>query len=791
MSHYTGELLRQFKSPVILLLLFAAALSAVLRDMGDAAIIAAIVVVSGLLGFWQEHHASRALERLLAMVKVCATVVRDGQTVEIPVEKVVPGDVAVFNAGDLIPGDCVIFESKNLFVDESALTGEPYPVEKMAGPSDVDAPLGDRKNALWMGGHVVSGSARAVVARTGSNTEFGKLSAKLKLRPEETEFERGIRRFGYFLLELTLTLVIAIFAINVHFQRPVLDSFLFALALAVGLTPQLLPAVISVNLAYGARALASRKVIVKRLAAIENLGSMNVFCCDKTGTLTRGKIELKAAVGINGQPSARVLRAAALNSTFQMGFSNPIDDAIGASGVDLNNATRLDEVPYDFARKRLSVLVREQDGSAFLISKGAMPGLIEVCSQMEQADGQPCPMDRAQLLGLADQFSLQGFRVLGVAQREMGSQSGVDVVDERDMVLLGFVLLFDPPKEDAARTIERLKALGVELKIVTGDNALVAENIAKQVGFNHPRILRGADLNRLSDASLRYHAARTQIFAEIEPNAKERVVRSLRRSGNVVGYMGDGINDAAALHSADVGISVEGAVDVAKEAADMVLLEKDLGVLVDGVEQGRRTFANTLKYVFMASSANFGNMFSMAGASLLLPFLPLLPQQILLTNLLTDLPEMTIPTDNVSRELVQTPRRWNLVFIRRFMLTFGLVSSVFDYLTFAILLWLLKAAPEEFRTGWFVESVVSASLIVLVVRTRRAFYRSWPSWPLLLATLSVVVLTMALPYMPFAVLFGFVPLPPAFLAAVLIIALFYIAGAEVTKRYFYFRMAKR
>ena len=316
-------------------------------------------------------------------------------------------------------------------------------------------------------------------------------------------------------------------------------------------------------------------------------------------------------------------------------------------------------------------------------------------------------------------------------------------------------------------------------------------NIAKQVGFNHPRILRGADLNRLSDASLRYHAARTQIFAEIEPNAKERVVRSLRRSGNVVGYMGDGINDAAALHSADVGISVEGAVDVAKEAADMVLLEKDLGVLVDGVEQGRRTFANTLKYVFMASSANFGNMFSMAGASLLLPFLPLLPQQILLTNLLTDLPEMTIPTDNVSRELVQTPRRWNLVFIRRFMLTFGLVSSVFDYLTFAILLWLLKAAPEEFRTGWFVESVVSASLIVLVVRTRRAFYRSWPSWPLLLATLSVVVLTMALPYMPFAVLFGFVPLPPAFLAAVLIIALFYIAGAEVTKRYFYFRMAKR
>lgn len=782
------ELLGHFRSPIMLILLFAAGLSAYLQDTADAVIILGIVALSGLLGFWQEHTATSAVAKLLALVKVTATVLRDGAQTSVATEAVAPGDVVVLSAGDVIPGDALLLESKDLFVDEAALTGETYPAEKTAGPSAPGTPLAKRHGALFMGTHVISGSARAVIALTGEKTEFGRISARLKLRPETTEFERGVRRFGYFLMEVTLLLVIAIFAINVHFHRPVLDAFLFALALAVGLTPQLLPAVISVNLAHGARAMAGMKVIVKRLAAIENFGSMNVLCSDKTGTLTQGNVKLHSAVDVNGEPSERVLRDAVLNATHETGFTNPIDEAIrAATAPDVNGFRKLDEVPYDFIRKRLSILVARGD-ERLLISKGALPGLLQVCSHV-QVGAERSELDplRAGLLERFEKYGGDGYRVLGVATREVPAQETVTRKDETGMTFHGFLLFFDPPKAAAAEAIERLRALGVSLKIITGDSALVAASVSRQIGLAEPRILRGPTLDKLSDEALRHQVQQIDVFAEVEPNEKERIILALRKAGNVVGYIGDGINDASALRAADVSISVEGAVDVSKEAADIVLLEKDLRVLVAGVEEGRRTFANTLKYVFMATSANFGNMFSMAGASLFLPFLPLLPKQILLTNLLTDLPEMAIPTDNVSRELIEKPRRWDMAFIRRFMLTFGLVSSLFDYLTFAVLLLALHAGPAEFRTGWFVESVVSASFIVLVVRTRRPFFKTWPSRALLGATLLVMLIAFALPYLPVGRAFGFVPLPFSFLAVVITITACYVAAAEFAKRIFYRR----
>jgi Mg2+-importing ATPase len=780
------ELAAQFKSPIILILVLAAGISAFLHETTDTAIILSIVLLSGLLGFWQEHHATSAVEKLLALVKVTATVLRNGGETDVPVEAVAPGDVVLLNAGDVIPGDGLLLESKDLFVDEAALTGETYPVEKMPGASAAATPLAQRRGALFMGTHVISGSARAVIALTGARTEFGRVSARLKLRPATTDFERGVRRFGYFLMELTLMLVIAIFAINVHFHRPVLDSFLFALALAVGLTPQLLPAVISVNLAHGARAMAARKVIVKRLAAIENFGSMNVLCSDKTGTLTQGSVTLHSAVGVDGQASEQVLRHAVLNAMHETGFTNPIDEAIRqVPAPDVADFRKVDEVPYDFVRKRVSILVA-RGGEHLLITKGALSGVLQVCSHAE-LDGTLRDLGacRASILERFEEYGRAGHRVLGVACRNLEARSTITRGDETGMTFLGFLLLHDPPKAGVAEAIDRLRQLGVSLKIITGDSALVARSVSRQIGLPEPRLLCGPELDKLSDEALRQQAGGVDIFAEVEPNEKERIILALRKAGNVVGYMGDGINDASALHAADVSLSVDDAVDVAKEAADIVLLEKDLSVLVAGVEEGRRTFANTLKYVFMATSANFGNMFSMAGASLFLPFLPLLPKQILLTNILTDLPEMAIPTDHVNREMIESPRRWDMPFIRRFMFTFGLVSSIFDYLTFAVLLFVLHAGPEEFRTGWFVESVVSASLIVLVVRTRRPFFKSRASSPLLGATLAVMLAALLLPYAPFAPAFGFVPLPASFLAALVVITACYVAAAELAKRVFY------
>ena len=782
-------LLAQFKSPLILILFLAAGLSFFLHDPVDASIILAIVLASGLLGFWQERGAAHALEKLLAIVRTNAVALRDGVEQEIPVEGVVPGDVIILSAGSSLPGDCLILEAQDLSVDEATLTGETYPVPKTAGTLPPGTPLSQRTNALYMGTNVVSGHGQALVVRTGRATEFGKVSERLKLRPPETDFERGVRRFGYLLMEVTLVLVIAIFAINVYFHRPVLEAFLFSMALAVGLTPQLLPAIISINLAHGAKRMAGAKVIVRRLASIENFGCMNVLCSDKTGTLTEGVVRLRSALDVQGQESERVLLYAYLNAFYETGFVNPIDEAIRTHRpFDVSEYKKLSELPYDFIRKRLSILVSQGD-RRLMVTKGALENVLAVCSTAETATG--AKRDIAAVRDEIDQrfaeFSSQGFRTLGVAYRDVGSDSQITKDHEAEMTFLGFLVLFDPPKPGIVDTIGHLAGLGVSLKMITGDHHLVAVHAAQQVGLSSSQILTGPDLRRMSDEALLQRVNEVNVFAEVEPNQKERLILALKKAGNVVGYMGDGINDASALHAADVGISVESAVDVAKEAADIVLLEKDLEVLVQGVREGRMTFANTLKYVFMATSANFGNMFSMAGASLFLPFLPLLPKQILLTNLMTDFPEMTIATDSVDAEMVEQPRRWDIRFIRNFMLTFGLVSSVFDYLTFGVLLLLLHASPEQFRTGWFLESVISASLIVLVIRTRRPFFQSRPGRHLLMATLAVVTATFVLPYVPLRGILGFTPMPWSFLGVLGAILTLYIVAAELTKRAFYRR----
>ena len=786
-SNVLSLLLAQFKSPLILILLFATGLSFFFHDPINALIILTIVLVSSLLGVWQEHSATKAVEKLLAMVQVRATVLRDGSPHEIPVEEIVPGDIVILDAGDMVPGDCLVDESKDLFIDEATLTGETYPVEKSVGVLAAETPLGQRTNALWMGTHVVSGSAQALVISTGTQTEFGKVSERLRLRPQETDFERGIRRFGYFLMEVTLVLVMAIFAINVYLARPVLDSLLFSLALAVGLTPQLLPAIISINLAHGAKRMAEAKVIVKRLASIENFGGMNVICCDKTGTLTEGLVRLQSAVDVAGAPSDKVLLYAYLNAFYETGFTNPIDEAIRAERqFDLSGYRKDDEIPYDFLRKRLSILVSHDDGH-LMVTKGALRNVLAVCSAAETATGTLVDIAavRDQVQQRFEEFSSNGFRTLGVAYKNTGAASLISKVDEAGMTFLGFVVLFDPPKPNIIETIASLKNLGVALKIITGDNRLVAANLSQQLGLSSTKIVTGPDLRELSDGALLKQVVDADVFAEIEPNQKERIILALKKAGKVVGYVGDGVNDASALHAADVGISVESAVDVAKEAADIVLLEKDLGVLVQGVREGRTTFANTLKYVFMATSANFGNMFSMAGVSLFLPFLPLLPKQILLTNLMTDFPEMTIATDRVDSEMVDHPRRWDIRAIRKFMFVFGLLSSVFDYLTFGVLLFILHATQDQFRTGWFLESVISASLVVLVIRSRKPFFKSRPATYLLMTTLLTVIVTMVLPFTPLGGIFDFSPLPLSFLLLIAMIVVLYILSAEMVKTVFY------
>jgi Mg2+-importing ATPase len=782
-----GVFLNQFKSPIVLILLFATLISATLGDWVDALIVLGIVLGSAGLSFAQEYNANTATEKLRAQVQIKTTVVRDGQEQQVPAEVVVPGDVVLLSAGSLVPADGIVLEARDLFVNQAVLTGETFPVEKKAGPVIATAGLAERTNCVFMGTSVRSGSGRMLVVQTGIGTAFGQIAHRLTLRPPETEFERGVRRLGYLLSEVMFVLVIAVFATNVYFKKPVFDSLLFSIALAVGLTPQLLPAIINVNLSKGARAMADAGVIVRRLASIENFGSMDVLCTDKTGTLTEGVVRLDGALGVDGQPSGAVFRYAYLNAHLQTGLANPLDEAIvTCAAPDISGVSKLDEIPYDFVRKRLGVVVQEGDARQ-LIVKGALDNVLSVCTRVQDGTAT-IPMDDGHHEAIQQRFSdwsAQGLRVLGIAVKSVGQQPVYTRDDEHGLIFYGFLLFFDPPKSGVQEAIADLAELGVRLKIITGDNRLVARHTADAVGLQVTGILTGADLDNLHEEALWQAANRANLFAEVDPNQKERIILALKKMGHVVSYMGDGINDAPALHAADVGISVENAVDVAKDAADFVLMEQDLAVLHKGIVQGRTTFANTLKYVFMATSANFGNMFSMAGASLFLSFLPMLPKQILFINFLTDLPEMTIASDNVDPVFVQQPHRWNIAFIRRFMAVFGPLSSVFDYLTFAVLMWLFNANAETFRTGWFVESVLSATLVVFAVRTRLPFRHSRPSRAMLSMTALVALIVLVVPYTPLASVLGFKALSLPLLGAMTAIALAFFASAEAAKRWFY------
>ena len=779
-------LLAQFKSPLILILLAAAGLSFFFNESVDALIIIAIVLLSSLLGFWQEKRATDAVKALLSIVKMEATVLRDGVETYVPVDEVVPGDVCLLNAGDIIPGDAAILESKDLFVDEAALTGESFPAEKEVGVLAAEAVLMKRSNSLFMGTHVVSGNAHALITLTGASTEFGKVSEGLSIPAAETDFEHGVRRFGYLLTKVTFVLVLVIFGITVFLNRPVIDSFLFALAIAVGIIPELLPAIISINLAVGAVHMAHMKVIVKQLASIENLGSMNILCVDKTGTLTEGTMRFKGARDVEGNNSDRALLYAYVNSSYQTGFTNPIDDAVRASQqFDLAQWKKIDEVPYDFVRKRLSILAAHNT-ERVMITKGAVRNVLDVCSTVEAAgESRDIADERDRIERQFAALGADGFRTLGLAYKRVDGCHRITKTDETGMTFLALLVFFDPPKEDVADVVRDLKTLGITVKVITGDNTPVATSITRGVLGAEPAVLTGKDLHVMTNTALRSRANTIDVFAEIEPSQKERIITALRQSGNTVGFLGDGINDAPALHASDVGISVNSAVDVAKEAASVVLLEKDLSVLSAGVREGRRTFANTLKYIFMTTSANFGNMFSMAGAALFLPFLPLLPKQILLNNFLTDFPAMAISTDSVDLDQLEKPQVWDIRFIRNFMIIFGIVSSIFDFLTFGALVFVLKSGPDEFRTGWFVESVMTEVLIIVVMRTWKPFYRSRVSRPLLIAMIVVLVITLALPYSPLSGLLGLQPLALSSLMLLSLITLLYVAASELAKRLLY------
>ena len=782
-------LVRQFSSPIVLILVVATILSGVLGDATDATIIITIIALSGLLGFWQERGATRAVTALLAMVQVTAQVRRGGSIVPVPIEGVVRGDVVVLHAGNLVPGDARILDSTNLLADEAVLTGETYPVEKSAAAAPSTGPLTQRTNALFLGTHVVSGTGTAIVAATGGATQLGQVSQRLAEKPIVTGFERGLTAFGELLVRAMVVLVVAIFIINVLLARPLIDSALFSLALAVGLTPQLLPAIVTISLSEGARRMSERRVIVKRLDTIEDFGAMTILATDKTGTMTVGTVALDGALDVDGQPSPTVAALARRNAELQVGFQNPIDAAI-VSDVPADSAvTAIAELPYDFTRRRLSVLY--PDGSTpRLVTKGAFDSVLDACTTALLPNGQTVPLaevEAAVRARFAD-LGAQGYRVLGLATRLMPGATALSPGDESDLSLAGFVTFVDPPKPGAAETIAALRAAGIDVRMITGDNRLAAAHVGRAVGLDPDHVLAGDQIAALDDTALAATAATTSIFAEVEPVSKERIIRALRASGAIVGYMGDGINDAPALHAADVAISVDTGVDVAKEAASIVLLGKDLAVLLDGVRQGRRTFANTMKYVYTTTSANFGNMLSMAVAAAVLPFLPLLAGQILLINFLTDFPATTIATDAVDPEQLERPHAWDIGFVRTFMVVFGGISSVFDLLTFAILILGFGAGATLFRSGWFVESIATELAVLLVLRTRGPFFRSRPSGLLAGSTLAIAALSFAIPFSPLAGILGLEPPSPAIVVALLLVTLGYVATTELAKASFYARV---
>lgn len=777
-------LLNQLKNPLLWLLVFASLASILAGQWIDATIIISILVASVAIGFSREYSAQRAAAKLSARVMVKARVMREGGVVELPAREVVPGDVVLLSAGSLVPADAVLISATDFFVNEAVLTGESFPVQKRTGRSPAESPLRERANCVFAGSTVGSGSAYSLVVHTGKNTYIASIAHHLMAAPPETEFDRGYRHFGYLLVQVMLVIVLTVFTVNMLRHHAPLETLLFSVALAVGLTPELLPAILRINLARGATLMASHGVLVKRLNAIENLGSMDILCTDKTGTLTEGVVSLDGAFDSEGKQSEMVLMLASINAAFETGLANPLDQAIVRRGTALPRAIeKLAEVPFDFTRKRLSVVV-EYSGRVELITKGSFKAILEVCSQTAQ--GAPLDSERiAKLQQLFSEWTTAGIRVIAVARRHMQPQGGYSRADECAMQFEGFLTFVDRPKKGVRETITELTKLGVSVKIITGDNREVARHVAREVGMKAQTILSGKEIAEMEEYTLWRTAERTELFVEVDPHQKERIIRALKKLGHVVGFMGDGINDAPAMHAADTSISVEDAVDVAKAAADFVLLEQDLAVIRRGIEEGRRTFANTLKYIQLSSSANFGNMLSMAIASLALPFLPLQPGQILLNNFLADIPAFGLGDDAVDPELVVAPERWNIRAIAHFMLVFGLISSLFDFATFTVLLSGFHAARALFQTGWWVESLLTQLVITFVVRTRRPAYRSPPSPFLLWSTLGLIILTVIVPFLPGAGVFGFILLPPKVLCWIIGIICAYALTVELAKAFFY------
>lgn len=782
------QLLRHFRNPLVLTLLLASAVSAATGEVTNFLIIACIVLLSVTLDFWQELRAGQVVERLRQSVAVRATVLRDGQWQEHPVADLVPGDVVRVAAGDLVPADALVLQARDFFVNQSVLTGESYPVEKHAHMPEgmtAMADMEDATHAVFMGSSVVSGMAQVVLVRTGAGTAMGEVAHSLTQEPEPTSFELGMRRFGMLILRLTLLLVLFVLLINGLMGRPLLESFLFAVALAVGLTPELLPMVVSVTLSRGAMRMAQQGIVVKRPSAIQDLGSMDVLCTDKTGTLTEAHIRMEQHVDPLGRVSERSLELAWLNSHFESGLRSPLDEAILQHRTfDASVWTKIDEVPFDFERRRVSVLL-ERSGERELVVKGAPDDILKLCTAHEAGEAQQ-PLDDAalaQVRATCHALEDEGFRVLAIAWRPVPPAHDHAVVnDESELVLVGFAAFLDPPKESAAGALQAMQQAGVAIKVVTGDSDRVTRHVCRTLGLPVQGVLTGAEIAQLSDEALRAQVETVNLFCRVNPAQKNRVIQAIRARGHVVGYMGDGVNDAPSLHSADVGLSVDSAVDVAKAAADMILLRPDLRILQGAVLEGRRTFGNILKYILMGTSSNFGNMFSMAGGVLFLPFLPMLPTQILLNNILYDLSELPIPLDAVDEAETAAPRVLDMAAIQRFMFTIGPVSSLFDFITFAVLLKVFDASEALFQTGWFVESLCTQVLVIFVIRTRGNPLRSRPHPVLTATSLGIVALAMALPFTPMAGVFGFTPLPAGFYAALAVMVLVYLLLVMVVRR---------
>jgi Mg2+-importing ATPase len=778
-----SDLLHPFTNPLVLILVIAAIASAFLGQVIDAGIIAAIVLLSAAIDFGQTHRSQRAIEQLRDRVAPTATVLRDGKWKEIRRRDVVPGDIVRLSAGDLVPADARLLIARDLYIQQAALTGESLPAEKEATGESASI-RADARNMVFLGTSVVSGTATAEVIATGARTAFGDIAVHLAARPEETAFDRGLRNFSQLLARTVFFLVLFLIVVSLGRHRDPLQSLLFAVALAVGLTPEFLPMITSVTLSRGAVAMARKKVIVKHLSAIQNLGSLDVLCSDKTGTLTAGTMSLDRSLDPFGNPSPRPLELAYLNSKFETGIRSPLDEVIlQQAPLKTEDYTKCDEIPFDFERRRLSVVV-ERQSQRVLITKGAPEGILPLVSGYELG-GRAQPIDQnaaKRFPQTSNELNSQGFRSLAVAYAEVPPRANYSKEDERNLILAGFLSFSDTPLSDAAQVLASLKHDGVEVKVISGDNDRVTGHVCTQVGIEPCHVVTGDEMDRMTDPALAHVAEETHVFARISPAQKNRILLALKHNAHAVGFMGDGINDAPSLHAADVGISVSSAVDVARAAADVILVEPGLRVLHDGIIEGRRAFGNVMKYLLMGTSSNFGNMFSMAGASLFLRFLPMLPTQILLNNLLYDLAQLTIPTDNVDETYLRKPQRWDIGLIRNFMLFVGPISSLFDFLTFYVLLHVFRTSEAQFHTGWFVESLATQTLVLFVIRTSKNPIRSRPSRPLIATCLAVVAIGISLPFSPLAGMLAFTPLPAGYFAFLAVATGAYLLLVEAAKR---------